>query len=220
MKTVHIILLTGLALSVPALAAEPLGQGTLPATERTRSGNAAAGPAATNLSPAATTNEVPAPAEAMPAGDAAPIATTPMIEQTGFSRGSVVRSAFTTDIDNREPVDTVDQLPADNAKVYFFTELRDMTGQKARHRWEHNGEVMAEVEFDVRGPRWRVWSSKNFQPQWTGEWKVSVINAADEVIAEQKLEVVPEPAAVEPAAPAADEPAATEAATVPVPAGQ
>ncbi len=217
MKTVHIILLTGLTLSMPALAAEPAGQGVLPATERTQSGNAAAGPAA-NLPPAATAGEAQAPAEAMPANDAMPAATTQMVEQTGFSRGSVVRSAFTTAIDNREPVDTVDQLPADNAKVYFFTELRDMAGQKARHRWEHNGEVMAEVEFDVKGPRWRVWSSKNFQPQWTGEWKVSVINAADEVIAEQKLEVVPEPAAAASTAPAPDEPAAGEAA--PAAAGQ
>lgn len=196
MKTVQLIVLSSLVLVQPVLAAGPqaspeTGAATgLPATERTQTTNAAAIPTA---QPAADTMPAQAPASA--AAPAATPAATPRPvaeEQTGFSHGSVVRSAFTTGIDNREPVDTVAELPADNERVYFFTELRDMAGQRARHRWEHNGEVMAEVEFDVKGPRWRVWSSKNFQPQWTGEWKVSVLNAADEVIAEQKLEVVPE----------------------------
>jgi len=209
MKTVHIVLLAGLALSASLQAAEPAGTGALPDPERTRSGNAATAPVTANPASAATI-ETPASAEPRRMDEAAPVAATQMVEQTGFSHGSVVRSAFTTAIDNREPVDTVSQLPADNGKVYFFTELRDMAGQKARHRWEHNGEVMAEVEFDVKGPRWRVWSSKNFQPQWTGEWKVSVINAADEVIAEQKLEVIPETAAGTATAPAPVETAPLE----------
>ena len=47
--------------------------------------------------------------------------------------------------------------------------------------------VVAEVEFNVQGPRWRVWSSKKLIPQWTGDWKVSVINGAGEVISEKNL---------------------------------
>lgn len=111
-------------------------------------------------------------------------------EQTGFSSGSVMRSAFTTQIDDREPVDKIQELDNDTQEVYYFTELRDMEGQTARHRWQYNGEVMAEVEFNVKGPRWRVWSSKRFVPDWTGEWTVSVVNAADEVIAEDSFQYV------------------------------
>jgi hypothetical protein len=110
-----------------------------------------------------------------------------MAEQSGFSRGSVVRSAFTTEIAEREPTQDLKTLSTDNASVMFFTELRDMHGQTAIHRWEHDGKVVAEVEFNVKGPRWRVWSSKNLTPQNTGDWKVSVVNAAGEVISEKKL---------------------------------
>lgn len=110
-----------------------------------------------------------------------------MTEQSGYSRGSVVRSAFTTEIAEREPTQDLKTLSNDNNTVMFFTELRDMHGQTAVHRWEHDGKVVAEVEFNVKGPRWRVWSSKNLTPQNTGDWKVSVVNAAGEVISEKKL---------------------------------
>lgn len=108
-------------------------------------------------------------------------------EQSGFSRGSVVRSAFTREIDEREPMENLQNLSNENTQVKFFTELRDMSGQTAVHRWEYEGKVVAEIEFNVKGPRWRVWSSKSFVPQWTGDWKVSVINGAGEIISEKKL---------------------------------
>ena len=133
-----------------------------------------------------------------------------MAEQSRFSRGSVVRSAFTRDIDEREPTENLQSLTNDHGQVKFFTELRDMSGQTAIHRWEYQGKVVAEVAFNVKGPRWRVWSSKSFVPQWTGDWKVSVINAAGEVISENNLsyEVAAAPAAeAETAAPATTEPA-------------
>jgi hypothetical protein len=140
----------------------------------------------------------PATEMAAPAVDAEPAATempaamteTPaeMKEQSGFSRGSVVRSAFTTEIAEREPTQDLKTLSNDNDKVMFFTELRDMNGQTAVHRWEHDGKVVAEIEFKVNGPRWRVWSSKNLTPENTGDWKVSVLNGAGEVISEKNLD--------------------------------
>ena len=108
-------------------------------------------------------------------------------EQSGFSRGSVIRSAFTRDIDEREPMESLEVLTNDHGQVKFFTELRDMSGQTATHRWEYDGNVVAEIEFNVKGPRWRVWSSKTFVPAWTGDWKVSVVNGAGEVISEKML---------------------------------
>jgi len=131
------------------------------------------------------------------------------MEQSGFSRGSVVRSVFTSAVDEREPTDSIKELSSNSDKVIYYTELRDMAGQTAKHRWEHNGEVMAEVEFKVEGARWRVWSSKSFVPGWTGEWKVSVLNGANEVISEDVLNYTAEMAMPE-AAPAAEAPAAVE----------
>lgn len=126
-------------------------------------------------------------------------------EQSGFSRGSVVRSAFTREIDEREPMENLQNLTNDNGQVKFFTELRDMRGQTAIHRWEYDGKVVAEIEFNVKGPRWRVWSSKSFVPQWTGDWKVSVVNGAGEVISEKTLsyDVAAAPVAAPDSAPAA-----------------
>jgi len=113
----------------------------------------------------------------------------------GMSRGEVARAAFATAIEDREPVDKVEKLPADHQKIYFFTELRDMAGQTVTHRWEHDGQVQAEVKFNVKGPRWRVWSSKNLPTDATGEWKVSVVNGNGEVIAEDVVNITPPEAA-------------------------
>ena len=144
---------------------------------------------------AATTTEA-APQEAAPEQAAQettqepaaqPATETMAEEQSGFSRGSVMRATFTNAIQDREPVDDMKSAGNSSNKITFFTELRDMSGQMAKHRWEHNGEVMAEVEFNVGGPRWRVWSSKSLMPKWEGEWKVSVLNAAGEVISEELI---------------------------------
>jgi len=145
---------------------------------------------------------------------AAPIAEE-MKEQSGFSRGSVVRSAFTRTIDEREPTENLEKLTNENEQVKFFTELRDMSGQTAIHRWEYDGKVVAEVEFNVKGPRWRVWSSKSFVPQWTGDWKVSVINGAGEIISEKNLSYDIATAAPETAPAAISEPEATPATSTP-----
>ena len=92
--------------------------------------------------------------------------------------GWIARAALTSAVENREPVDSVTSLSNDNTSLYYFTEVHDMAGQTITHRWEHNGEIMAEVEFQIGGPRWRVYSSKTLVPSWTGDWKVSAIDAA------------------------------------------
>ena len=101
---------------------------------------------------------------------------------TTAAAGEVARAQFTTGISDREPMDAITELGTDKTQVYFFTELTGFSGETITHRWEHGGETMAEVSFDVRGPRWRVWSSKQLQPGWTGEWKVSVVDGAGNVL--------------------------------------
>jgi len=91
--------------------------------------------------------------------------------------GTIARSAITTGVENREPVDSINKLGTDAHKVYYFTELKDMEGQQVTHRWEYNGKVMAEIPFQVGGSRWRVFSSKQLDGIWQGEWKVSVVDA-------------------------------------------
>lgn len=126
-----------------------------------------------------------AQAQDMRPGDSGSMSTAPAEQATAAPapvQGTVARAAITSAIEEREPVDNLANVTTDTGKIYYFTELRDMEGQVVTHRWEHNGETMAEVEFDVGGPRWRVYSSKNLMPEWTGEWRVSVVDAAGNVV--------------------------------------
>jgi hypothetical protein len=105
-----------------------------------------------------------------------------------LAKGSVARSAFATDVQDHEPVDQITALTTDTNKVYFFTELIDLQGQRVVHRWEREGEVVAEVPFQVGGARWRVWSSKNLQSDWVGDWTVSIVNGSGDIIQSQSMQ--------------------------------
>ena len=104
-----------------------------------------------------------------------------------LAEGSVARAIVTTGVADREPVNDLERVLAGNQKVIFFTELRGMEGQTVRHRWSYGEESLAEVEFKVGGPRWRVWSSKNLMPEWGGDWKVEVVDSADNVVSEKRF---------------------------------
>lgn len=96
--------------------------------------------------------------------------------QDNMAKGSVARATITSDVQNREPVDSLSTVTADDSKVFYFTEIQDMDGHTVTHRWEYNGQVMAEIDFEIGGPRWRVYSSKTMTPYWVGDWKVSVVD--------------------------------------------
>lgn len=123
----------------------------------------------------------------------------PSVPEPAPVTGEVSRSMFATAIENREPVDDIVQIDNNTPHVYFFTELRDMKGQQVTHRWIYQGEVMGEVTFQVGGPRWRVHSSKNLMPEWTGMWEVQVVDAAGNVLTTRQIEV--QQATVAPATP-------------------
>lgn len=101
--------------------------------------------------------------------------------------GNVARAMFTTGVADREPADQITSLKNDVQQVSFYTELTGLEGQSVAHKWEHAGEVKAAVTFDVKAPRWRVWSSKTLDPNWTGEWTVSVVDASGATLAQAKL---------------------------------
>ena len=96
--------------------------------------------------------------------------------------GDVGRSFFTTGIDEREPVDRVETLDASEDRVFFFTEVVNMSDRSITHRWTYLGQTMAEVGFDIHGDRWRVWSSKRLLPEWAGAWQVDVIDEDGQVL--------------------------------------
>jgi len=96
--------------------------------------------------------------------------------------GRVARSAFTQTIIAREPQDQIISLSNDQDAVYYFTEIRGMSGQEITHRWLYNNKVMAEVRFQIGSNRWRVWSKKYLVDGWTGLWTVEVVDQTGTVI--------------------------------------
>lgn len=173
MKTSHLAVLVAAALSLPAYA---IGNG-----------------AAESVPPPMEAESMPAPMEAeagAPAMHAEPAEASAPAMYAEEATGSVARADFTSEVVDREPVDSVDSLTTDVQRVAFFTELEDMEGQTITHVWEYQGEIMAEVPFTVGGPRWRVWSSKNMMPEWTGEWTVSVLNGSGELLDQDSFQYV------------------------------
>ncbi len=88
--------------------------------------------------------------------------------------GSIARSQFTTRIEDREPVDRVLVLNNNITTLYFFTDVRHMEGRTVTHIWEYNDQVIAKKQFNIKGPRWRVFSQKELDPSMTGEWTVII----------------------------------------------
>ena len=103
--------------------------------------------------------------------------------------GEVARAMFTIGVDNREPVIRVDSIDSSSYRsVTFFSELKEMTGHNITHQWTFNGEVMFEKTFEVKGPRWRVWTSKTLIPSWAGTWTVNVLDDDRSVLASESFE--------------------------------
>lgn len=103
------------------------------------------------------------------------------------AQAEVARSIITTGVVDREPTSELERIEPGTERVIYFTELRDMSDKSVSHVWKYDGEVVAEVKFDVGGPRWRVWSSKNLMPEWAGEWSVSVVDSWGNVLAEKSF---------------------------------
>jgi len=94
-------------------------------------------------------------------------------------QGVVARAMFTTDIDDREPVDRVLILKNNFPQLYFFSDLRHLQGQSVKHRWEYEGRVVKEKVFQVQGPRWRVYSLNKMDKSMTGRWTVVITDEND-----------------------------------------
>ena len=95
---------------------------------------------------------------------------------------NISQAVFSKSIENRAPIEIVTGVDGSLGKIYFFTNIRNLTGDKITHRWIYKDKVKAEVSFDIKGKRWRVWSSKNLWHTWTGQWKVEVVNQNNELL--------------------------------------
>ena len=103
---------------------------------------------------------------------------------------NISKAVFALDIKDRAPINIIEELDNSLGKIYFFTNIRNLQGQSITHRWIYKDKVMADIVFDVKGPRWRVWSSKNLWHTWLGKWTVQVITSESEVIYEKEFNYI------------------------------
>jgi len=92
----------------------------------------------------------------------------------------IVRAQLTSLVKEREPVDRLASpiIVSDGRidRIVFFSEVRDLAGQAVSHRWEREGQTMADISFSIGGNTWRMHSSKRITPAMTGAWRVVVID--------------------------------------------
>lgn len=92
-------------------------------------------------------------------------------------------AVLTTGVQDRQPVDEVQSVPADVGRVYLWTRVTGAEMETGvEHVWYRGDEEMARVPLTVGGSNWRTWSSKNIEPSWTGDWRVDVVDPEGQVL--------------------------------------
>jgi len=95
----------------------------------------------------------------------------------------VAEGVITSQVSDRKPVDSLTSYSADIGKLYCFTHIVGAeSDSKVTHVWYRGEEEMARVDLAVRSDNWRTWSSKTLLPQWTGNWRVDVLDGDGAVI--------------------------------------
>jgi len=107
---------------------------------------------------------------------------------SAWSHKNISQAVFSKSIDQRTPVELITEADNSLKKIYFFTNIRHLKGDKITHRWLYKGKVKAEVSFDIKGNRWRVWSSKNLWHTWVGVWTVEVIDQNEQILLTKTFE--------------------------------
>ena len=103
---------------------------------------------------------------------------------------NISEAEFAKKIIDRVPINIVREFDNSLGKIYFFTNIRNLQDTSITHRWIYNNKVMADVVFDIKGSRWRVWSSKNLWHTWTGKWIVEVLTSENEVLYKKEFNYI------------------------------
>jgi len=106
-----------------------------------------------------------------------------LVPQSFAATVSVAEGVITTQIIDRAPVDTIDSYSAQQDKLYCFTKIVGAEGEtEVTHVWWYKEKEMARVTLPVRSASWRTNSSKNILPEWSGAWKVQVLDESGQEV--------------------------------------
>ncbi len=95
-----------------------------------------------------------------------------------------------TGVYDRVPTGISTYFDSSVGKLYAFTRIVGAEEEiRIYHQWYHGDILVAEVPLTVRSGDWRTWSSKNVQPDWTGDWRLVVVSAEGSVLGSVKFAV-------------------------------
>ncbi|MBD3347773.1 MAG: DUF2914 domain-containing protein [Candidatus Eisenbacteria bacterium] len=108
------------------------------------------------------------------------------VAESGGSEFEVLRAYICRGIDQSEPTEAGKSfIPAPDGvlQLWCFSEI----GGPARrdtvlHVWYWGEREMASVALEVKGPRWRTWSTKQILDEWSGEWRVDITDHAGNLL--------------------------------------
>ena len=117
--------------------------------------------------------------------------TVPFFANSKWTHNNISKAHFALDVKNRIPIDIIEAedeggiVDVKVEKIFFYTNIRNLKGHTISHRWLFDGDEKAVINFNIKGNRWRVWSSKNMWYKWQGLWTVQVVKNNEEVIFER-----------------------------------
>lgn len=103
----------------------------------------------------------------------------------------IERIVVSTGVENRQPVGESDTFADSVGTLFCYTEIRGMgDSTTVSHVWYHGENRRADVKLNVRGYRWRTWSTKVIQKDWTGDWRVDVVSADGKILKSKRFRII------------------------------
>lgn len=98
--------------------------------------------------------------------------------------------AIGTGVYDRVPTGISSYFDSSVGKLYAFTRVTGAEGDtRVYHKWYYGDVLVADVPLTVRSGNWRTWSTKNVQPEWTGDWRLVVVSENGSILETIKFEI-------------------------------
>ncbi len=98
--------------------------------------------------------------------------------------------AVGTGVSERVPTGISTYFDSSVGKLYAFTRITGAEEEiRVYHQWYYGDVLVADVPLSVRSGDWRTWSTKNVQPDWTGDWRLVVVSDDGTVLGSIKFAV-------------------------------
>jgi len=88
-----------------------------------------------------------------------------------------------TGVLDRVPQGGAEVFTPDVGKLYCFTKVSGASaGTVIKHLWYRAENLLHTQDLPIGGSPWRTWSSKTIAPDMTGDWKVEIRDADDNLV--------------------------------------